>query len=315
MSEKVKKQHFVPQFLLRNFADLNGKLWIYDKTTGRTFPNGVSNIGCNGYFYDDAEVTRVTGEAQFVEKLLSRAERRWSSTLKEVLERIRSQPKIGLTLTERLCISQMIALQMVRTPLARDMNEQMKESLARVLAKANEQDSETAAPLPEELSQIDAKNLHVTSMLNHENIATYQTIFNSHIWIFLRASKHGSFYISDHPLAKRPHLQGGWRSNSGIASKGIEISFPLAHDVVLLMYDRGYFSKMELSDGNASDANSPDMLLYYNSMQVQTSQRFLYSRHNEFSHADLVLKEEPRFRNPNRKHFVVSGDADYPNGQ
>ena len=100
-------------------------------------------------------------------------------------------------------------------------------------------------------------------------------------------------------------------SHSGIASKGIEISFPLAEDVTLLMYDREYFAKMKFMDGKANDALAPETLLFYNSMQVQGSHRFLYSRHDDFSHAELVLKEEPRFKDPNRKMVVVTGDEEY----
>ncbi len=317
MSDKVKKQHFVPQFLLRNFADDNEKLWIYDKSTGRSFPNGVANIGCDGYFYDDPEVAAVTGEAQFVEKALSRAEGRWSSTLSAVLERVRSQADVGLSHDERLCISQMLSLQMVRTPLVRELNDQMRRAMERALRRSfsiDSEDDQAEIPIPKGLSDIEAKNFHIVSMLNHESIAKYQSIFIGHIWTFLRAGRHGHFYTSDHPLSRRPHITGGWMSHSGIGSKGIEMSFPLAEDVTLLMYDREHFSTMEFIDGKANDALAPEMLLYYNSMQVQESHRFLYSRTSDFGHAEIVLKDEPRFRDPNRKMVIVSGDEDYPNG-
>ena len=314
MSDKVKKQHFVPQFLLRNFADKNEKLWIYEKSTGRSFPSGVANIGCDGYFYDDPEIAAVTGEAQFVEKALSRAEGRWSSTLTAVLERVRSQADVGLSPKERSCISQMIALQMVRTPLAREVNDQMRGAMERALRRSfsQDQDDEKAEiSIPKGLSDIDPKNFHIKSMLNHVSIARYQGIFFGHMWNFLRAGQHGRFYTSDHPLSRRPHITGGWMSHSGITSKGIEMSFPLADDVTLLMYDREYFYKMGFMDGKANDALAPEMLLYYNSMQVQESHRFLYSRTSDFEHAETVLKEEPHFRDPNRKVVIDSRDKYY----
>ena len=317
MPDKTKKQHFVPQFLLRNFTNDTGKLWVYDKPESRIFPSGTQNIACDGYFYDDETVAHVTGEDQFVEKALAAAEGKWSANLTNVLERIRAANNMGsinLTIDERSCMSEMIAVQMIRTPMVRETNAHMKDAMVRVLKRASGGHEIADHQLPEEFRSFDAKKFHIVSMLGHESVATYQRIFTGHIWMFLRAAGHGSFYTSDHPVSRRPHVTEGWMSHSGIGSKGIEISFPISHDVCLQMYDREHFSRMQIMDGITNDALKEDMLLYYNSMQVESSHRFLYSNQKDFSHAEQVCEDVPEFRNPNRNKVVVTGDDDYPNG-
>jgi hypothetical protein len=35
VTDKPRKHHFVPQFWMRRFSDADGKLWSYDRETGR----------------------------------------------------------------------------------------------------------------------------------------------------------------------------------------------------------------------------------------------------------------------------------------
>jgi hypothetical protein len=46
-------QHYVPQFLLRNFtSDELGHLYAFDKQTGRVFPTIPRNVASEKGFYD-----------------------------------------------------------------------------------------------------------------------------------------------------------------------------------------------------------------------------------------------------------------------
>ncbi len=314
MPNKTKKQHFVPQFLLRNFPDSEEKLWAYDKSKDHSFNTGTNNVACDGYFYDDPEIARVTGQEQFLEKAFAKAEGRWSDLLNSVLTRIRNRSDLRLTVAERLEISLMMSLQMARTPLARETDEQIMSALVRTLKRNGATDESLSRCKPPILAtpeQWNTKGFHIGALLHHDSVLNRQKIFSEHIWSFLRSAGHGSFYISDHPMSLRPHMKGGWMSHSGIASPGIEIAFPLAHDVLLVMFERTYFSKIMHVDGTVNDMWSPENVLFYNSMQVQSSLRFVYSRTADFRHAKLVCDNEPRYRDPNRKLVQVSGDEDF----
>jgi Protein of unknown function (DUF4238) len=52
MADIVKNQHYVPQFYVREFADSNKQLCVYDKCTDKVFPNAVKNVAHESYFYD-----------------------------------------------------------------------------------------------------------------------------------------------------------------------------------------------------------------------------------------------------------------------
>lgn len=64
---KALKQHFIPQFLLKNFA--NGKknkekLWIFDKKEGTSFYSSVKDTGHENRFYEavNSDSKRIEGE-------------------------------------------------------------------------------------------------------------------------------------------------------------------------------------------------------------------------------------------------------------
>ena len=75
MGNRIKNQHFVPQFYLRRFADSNEHLFVYDKRTDKSFPNNVKNIAHESYFYDiPKEWTEPGADLQAFEKALSEIE-------------------------------------------------------------------------------------------------------------------------------------------------------------------------------------------------------------------------------------------------
>ena len=52
---KAKKQHYVPQFLLRNFAvgkKLKAKLWVLDKRNASVFQASVNDVAHENMFYE-----------------------------------------------------------------------------------------------------------------------------------------------------------------------------------------------------------------------------------------------------------------------
>ena len=51
---KPKKQHYVPQFLLRNFAigqKSKAKLWVLDKRKGNVYQSSVHDVAHENLFY------------------------------------------------------------------------------------------------------------------------------------------------------------------------------------------------------------------------------------------------------------------------
>ncbi len=311
MGQMTRKQHFVPQFLLRHFADSAEKVWVYDKEHARTFPASTENVACDGYFYDDPDLAKATGQAQYLENCLAAAERRWSAVVKLLVNRVRAGIAPGVTAYIRSTVSEMIALQMMRTPSERLDEEQIMLGIIAQLKQRGATDKELAncsPPIPADPKNWNSKGFHINSILQHNTIRHYQKIFANHIWCFLRSSGHGHFFTSDHPIGVRPHVHDTLITHIGIASPGIEIAFPLAHDVLLVMFERNHHREMANVDGMTAEAACADNILYYNSMQVESSLRFLYSRTDNFSHAEIVCTDEPKLRDPRRKLGSINGE-------
>src|SRR5579885_3315540 len=51
MPDAKKKQHYVPQFYLRKFADKFGGLFVFDKARHKSFKSNVRDVGNEKYFY------------------------------------------------------------------------------------------------------------------------------------------------------------------------------------------------------------------------------------------------------------------------
>jgi len=50
-----KKQHHIPRFLLQNFADKEGYIWVLDKQTGKCFRAKPEKVACKNYLYSIGE--------------------------------------------------------------------------------------------------------------------------------------------------------------------------------------------------------------------------------------------------------------------
>lgn len=91
----TKKQHYLPQFYLKRFADSNGSLYYYDKRIDYiSSPKSYSSVGYKHYFY--AAVTGVADDiSQHVEQWLKTYEDIISKELTGVIEKILNNDPIS----------------------------------------------------------------------------------------------------------------------------------------------------------------------------------------------------------------------------
>lgn len=57
-----KRQHYVPRFYLRRFADPKGQVTVFDRVSARGYRTSVANVAVESGFYDayDEHGKRVT---------------------------------------------------------------------------------------------------------------------------------------------------------------------------------------------------------------------------------------------------------------
>jgi hypothetical protein len=99
-------QHYVPQFLLRNFG--NGKkdqVWVYDKTSDRVFPTNTRNVAGESHFYD----FEFQGEQLSIESWLSGLEGQAKSVVRKILD---ADSVAGLALEEKQLLAAFLSVQL-----------------------------------------------------------------------------------------------------------------------------------------------------------------------------------------------------------
>ena len=49
---RPKLHHYLPQFILREFAAPNGRVYVFDKQLSRSFPSNPENLAAESRFYN-----------------------------------------------------------------------------------------------------------------------------------------------------------------------------------------------------------------------------------------------------------------------
>jgi hypothetical protein len=276
----VKKQHYVPQFYLRRFADLDRKIHVYDKFSKQTSHTHIRQVANDAYFYDLSleTISELSGripneqgrentdtqlieqllsqvkDVQTVEKYLGRFESRFGTAIKKVLEGLESRKTFDQQYRSEIAL--MAAVQLWRTAARR---ESMRKKVVNFRLSPDA-----------ELGAIG----HKLMMLNQDALERSAQVLQNHIWIIGMNDTNNPFYTSDNPVATYPVC-------TGIAMPGVKVILPLTPKCVLIMHERNYYRMIEDQDGQ-TDRLKPEDINFYNSLQVCSSHRQIYSIENNF---------------------------------
>ena len=123
MDNITRKQHFVPQFYLRQFIDTDNFLHCYRKTNGKRFPAHTDDICFREYGY---EVNASFGNSKFllpneIEKMFRSLENEYNQVLKSILQKCILNPNghsLICTPHEKEVLASMVSNFLVRNFLA-----------------------------------------------------------------------------------------------------------------------------------------------------------------------------------------------------
>lgn len=329
---KVKRQHFVPQFYLRNFASSNGRTYVFDKFEQRIYASNIEKVAAVNYFYDvpqekvsafakeisedlrnqgieaDEKAIVAVLSSQMVEQYLSVMEQRCSKVIEDVLESLEGRRRFKHKYRTMLAI--FVAIQFLRTLAQRkSMMELAQKSELRVMELVNKLNevhgtNTTAEDIGIAYDPDKTQFLHKFHYLQPETIRRFAEIFYRHIWYVGVNETANPLYTSDNPVVKHAHMKDDWRGNNGIASPGIEIVIPITPKYLFILLDRIYFKHAEARE-NTLRSLSHDNILRYNSLQVDQSTRQVFSISDNFELALTICKEEPEICDPNRELWDV----------
>lgn len=224
----AKVQHYVPQFLLRNFGmGKKDQLYVFNKATDKTFLTSVRNVAAESRFYD----FKIDGVALTIEPALSRIEAAAKPIVKKLAE---SDSLVVLSPEDRELLSVFFAIQFVRTKAtrmaARDMETQFREVLLH-RGFDDAQLAESGFGPDENMRAAMAIKMVIDAPKN------YSRAFMEKQWLLVSAPAKDPFIIGDHPLAMQnvaPHE--GPFGNIGLMVPGIEIYFPISPMRALAMW-------------------------------------------------------------------------------
>ena len=322
MSEVIK-QHFVPQFYLKKFADSNNQLFVFDKFTKQHFKANVSNVASERRFYDfhqdiqkefqdkvasgadkevDAELIEKALDPQLVEKELAYIEGDFANVLDEMLETIDKTK--GIDPEHKLITASFMTVQILRTPeFRRTLIELQEQTLAKMLDKWYDQnlaENNLYIKFDERYASLEHAQFLFSPILRE---AIFQTL-SKHIWMVGINRTTQPLYTSDTPVVRKAHIKDLYKSYAGLGSLGIEIAFPISPKYVLILCERTAFLHYAQRDCGSLSLNS-DNVTHYNSLQVLQSYRQVYCSSHKFDLVEQICNEHPDVCTPNKKRFEI----------
>jgi hypothetical protein len=326
---KVKRQHYVPKCYLKNFT-MNDKLYVFDKALEKSWNSTIDSISSEMYFYDINVVelfekypelfdekpldSVLDMDEQEVEKFFSdKIEGRYATLLRNIISTFtlsqlsNIEGKAIIDIADKYEFSILVAFQIVRTREFREGiiqgSEVVTKKIFDVIARA--EGNEELTDNVDFVFNRDFESLeHARFIMDYENIEKLAGILYHHIWIFAYNNTANPFYTSDNPLTKKANIEHPIMSYSGYASTGIELALPINSKIILMMYEKEHFKTFAGFDMKYVGFITEENVLYFNSIQVNTSYRQVYSATNDFSLAKNMCKVNEKLKDINYKRIV-----------
>ena len=298
----MQNQHYVPQFLLRNFADSDGRIFTYDKindVVGKVPPKAAASD--LGFYEFEVDGQRVSYEDRF-----QRLETRAAPALRKIVE---ARAVDLLDASERQRIAEFIAAQSFRTQafLANIQGQPSRSELANLLER-----------------------------LWQSAFLTVDLISERH-WLVMEITHDEVFYLSDQPVVLQKTENPSEGGSLGFDVAGVEAFMPLSPKVAIYMPCRTISDEIVRShkmgtemladlwrEGRGASTEAfvvqkalrgtkpfhdaavlgvampchTESVLNLNYLQCSWSHRWLFSNKRDFATARMVLAKSPQYRQP-----------------
>ena len=307
-----KKQHYVPQFILKNFrAGKKKRVHVYDKQRKLFYLSSIRDAACEKGYYN----IEVDGNGYTLENKLSSLEGAAGNIVKKLID---SESLAGLEAKDLAIFHLFCAVQFLRTETQRNLGRQLQESFLEWLEKRG-------------ISPEDVENFEVfdDQQLKYCHVSNINTLalevsehFNNKVMMLVKAPRGHEFLISDNPITMYNHKPRPGRGNLGLGLEGIEAHMPISRSLCVSYVCPAMMGEVterlkilrplwaigaaprlpgsqeveeifEAVETGASRVMKPENMEFYNSLQVIQSSRFLYSSDGNFSMVEDMLKTNP----------------------
>jgi hypothetical protein len=315
-----ENQHYVPKFLLRNFAELDKnrseQIWTFDKSNSSIFRTNLRNIAAECGFYDtDGDDPRIATES-----LLCELEAHAAQTLRKIV----GERGLGnLSSEERQWLAIFCAVQFVRVPNLREKQNAIDDSIKRKIVESGGDVNNVVGFKP--MTAKDLKEFAIS--LIPRAAKEFAPHFENKVCLLLETSISDPFFVSDNPIVL--HNENDFRpyGNLGLAVAGIEIYLPITPTLTLTFWEKSVPERLVASvaefkarfSGNEFETSlrtrgaeeliraaqtggrahcESEVVMFLNSRQVINASRFVMSATKNFALATRMLQERPHLRLP-----------------
>lgn len=285
-----KKHHYVPRFYLKLFSENGRSINLFNIRTQRSvIDGGLKNQCYRDYFY---------GKDLQAEKALSLVEGQMS----RILNAVQSDCALPSRRSEdRLTFLFHVLMQHTRTAYSVDAYDEQTDKLMKYLM-APEMEKMNLSPeqiATIKITQKDSARFALSMATPH-----YPLLIDLE-WKLLRATGTHEFITSDNPVVYYNQFftfrKSG--SNTGLASKGLQIFFPVSPKHLVVLYDGKVYGvgskKSDVVD--VSDARDVEQL---NRLQFISALENVYF-HGKCYPALREFRASERYRRPQKSHMQV----------
>jgi len=288
MSEN-KKQHYIPQFYLKNFSDDGNQINVYHLESEKSFLSPIKSTCQSKYFY---------GKDGEFEKVLSDIEGYQAEVIKKIVE---AQSVTGLSKQEFFTLLTFFTLQFTRTKDAKKLADNFSDFISENLFK----------PMMNAKAESDGKPPGYFDSIRIENPEFYKLIMGKAVigtWGIidlkpvLIVNKTGNPFISsDSPVVKNNYFRIKKDNLTGFQSPGLQIFCPLSDKLLLMLIHKDAYvilgesnSIIELT--NEVDVDKMNQLQILNALDIAL---FANSKHvgyiQHLQNETIKIKREKQY--------------------
>ncbi len=304
---KPKRHHYLPEFYLKKFADMDGMVWVFDREAKEYRKQLVKDTAIQGSYYT---FRGSDGKKHIeIEECFSVIE----GKTKPILDKLDRREQINEEEKEILAI--FISFQKTRVPefeklinessekMMKKMNQLIFSSEDRVAAMIQHYETGTGEKTklqPKELIDFIQKDRYIVKVPREHSLQAmlqqgqaFITYFLQMDWVFVWAPRKSAFITSDNPfsLTSPSNYDPNGFYGVGITTPGAKKIIPLTMRTCLIMGDRGGKVLGRMAD--------PRTIRTINLNSAVNSDRFLIARAKpllerlvQITRVDLWKKQE-----------------------
>ena len=311
-----KNQHFVPQYLFRNFSTDKKSIGVLLRESGKIIETAPIKGQCSkNNFYGSTEIENLFSEIEgeqstILRKILS------LKSMKEFIEYYnnsdKENPEININ-PDILILLQSILFQKSRTELEANKHREIFGNIVKeMFMREMELQGETNIVKYKDYFTIDVDMVRTVLMMIKTSAELVDQIMDLSIYI-LKNKTDTKFIFSDSPVVFYNRYYKGVRLRGvlGLQIPGLMIFYPISHDTCILLLDEGVYTGSLIGNNFFEIENDCDVTSI-NKLQLHHSLNAIYfSEDMDFKYIKRLWRQQRNSLKKITPNFVTAPAMDH----